>query len=82
MVSTDGADLERHSCDVWPVAVKWRQQGKEPHRPAVVVRPATPELVARLMRWATESGVPVTPWARLLGTAGRRCRSAAEWPST
>jgi alkyldihydroxyacetonephosphate synthase len=61
-LSTDGADLELHSCDAWPVAVKWRQQGKQPHRPAVVVRPATPELVARLMRWATESGVPVTPW--------------------
>jgi len=61
-VSTDDADLEMHSYDAWPVAVKWHQQGKEPHRPAAVVRPATVELVSRLMRWATESGVPVTPW--------------------
>jgi alkyldihydroxyacetonephosphate synthase len=61
-VSTEGSDLELHSYDAWPVAVKWHQQGKEPHRPAAVVRPATVELVSRLMRWATESGVPITPW--------------------
>jgi alkyldihydroxyacetonephosphate synthase len=61
-VSTVGADLELHSYDAWPMAVKWHQQGKEPHRPAAVVRLATVELVSRLLRWATERGVPVTPW--------------------
>jgi alkyldihydroxyacetonephosphate synthase len=66
-VSATIEDLALHSFDAWPVATKWRQQGKQPFRPAVVVRPTTVDQVVRLMAWASLRGVPVTPWG--LGSA-------------
>ena len=37
-VSATADDLRRHSYDVWPVTAKWRELGKQPYRPDVVVR--------------------------------------------
>ncbi len=61
-VSTDDDDLLRHSYDTWPVATKWRQQGKQLYRPDVVVRPLGTAEVSRLLAWAGKTGVAVTPW--------------------
>lgn len=51
-----------HAYDWWPVAAKWRQNGKMPCAPDAVVYPANVEEVARVLSWANEKGVPVTPW--------------------
>jgi len=61
-VSTGEADLDVHSYDCWPVAVKWRQQGKRPCAPVAVVRPLNIAEVSLLLSWASERGVAVTPW--------------------
>ena len=61
-VTRNDADLATHSYDCWPVAVKWRQQGKRPYAPAAVVRPRATDEVSRVLHWASERGVPVTPW--------------------
>jgi FAD binding domain len=61
-VSASVEDLRRHSHDVWPVTVKWQQQGKQPYRPDVVVRPSNTGQVRRLLAWAGREGVPATPW--------------------
>ena len=61
-VLTDVEDLELHSYDAWPVAAKWKGQGKQPYRPQVVVRPASAQQVAQVLRWASGQRVPVTPW--------------------
>ena len=53
------------SYDWWPVAAKWRQQGKQPYRPDVVVRPkawaSKPSAVVGQREWcagdAARSGV-------------------------
>ena len=61
-ITVNGADLDAHSYDWWPVAVKWRRQGKRPFAPEAVVRPHTIDEVSRVLRWASERGIPVTPW--------------------
>ncbi len=61
-VFTDDAALYNHSFDWWPVAAKWRQQDKQPYRPDAVVRPTTLDAISRLLVWANQRGVPVTPW--------------------
>ncbi|MCE7987065.1 MAG: FAD-binding oxidoreductase [Caldilinea sp. CFX5] len=61
-VFTDDEALQQHSYDQWPVATKWRQQGKQPCRPAVVVRAPTVDAICQLLRWANQQGIPVTPW--------------------
>ena len=61
-VISDSADLLSHSYDAWPVAAKWRQQGKQPYQPDVIVRPIDIVDVSRLLKWASENRVPVTPW--------------------
>ena len=38
-VIDEEAVISRYSYDRWPVAAKWLQQGKQPYRPDVVVRP-------------------------------------------
>jgi alkyldihydroxyacetonephosphate synthase len=62
VVSSTAEDLREHGYDVWPVATKWRQQGKEPYRPEVVVRPAEVGQVSRVLMWACRERVAVTPW--------------------
>ena len=60
-VIDEEAEISRYSYDWWPVAAKWRQQGKQPYRPDVVVRPKHVGEVSRLLSWASANGVPVTP---------------------
>jgi alkyldihydroxyacetonephosphate synthase len=55
-------ELSRHSYDWWPVATKWRQQGKQPYRPDAVVHPGETAEVSRILAWASQNHVPVTPW--------------------
>lgn len=61
-MSRDPDDLAIHSCDWWPAAIKRRQQDKMPMRPDVVVRPRNQDEVSRLLAWANQEGVAVTPW--------------------
>jgi alkyldihydroxyacetonephosphate synthase len=61
-VLTDAENLDQHSYDAWPVAAKWKGQGKLPYRPQVVVRPNGPQQVSQLLHWASQHGTPVTPW--------------------
>lgn len=51
-----------HAYDWWPVAAKWRQNGKMPCRPDAVVYPANVGEVSMVLSWASDKGVPVTPW--------------------
>jgi FAD/FMN-containing dehydrogenase len=51
-------ELLTYSYDWWPVAAKWRQQGKSPYRPEVVFRPTSTEEVSRLLRWASQTDNP------------------------
>jgi alkyldihydroxyacetonephosphate synthase len=59
---TDADSLDRHSYDAWPVAAKWKGQGKRPYLPQVVVRPESAQQVSQVLRWASQQRVPVTPW--------------------
>lgn len=61
-ISIRDDDLLGHSYDTWPVATKWRQLGKQEHRPDVVVRPLYTAEVSRLLYWASMTSVAVTPW--------------------
>jgi alkyldihydroxyacetonephosphate synthase len=61
-VLADAESLALHSYDVWPVAAKWKGQGKLPYRPQVVVRPASAQQVSQVLRWASQQHIPVTPW--------------------
>ena len=60
-VVDDEAEIALHSYDWWPVAAKWRRQGKRPYRPDVVMRPEGADDVSHLLSWASANGVPVTP---------------------
>ncbi len=53
-VSVKSADLEAHSKD---------ESIHPPHPPEVVVWPNSAEEISAILRWATEHGVPVTPWS-------------------
>lgn len=59
---TEEEVINKHSYDVWPVAAKWRNQGKRPFAPDVVVTAAGVEQISKLLRWASEHRIPVTPW--------------------
>ncbi len=61
-VLTSQEEIEQHSYDVWPAATKWKMQGKRLHAPEVVVRPTYASQVGRLLSWASERHIPVTPW--------------------
>ncbi len=61
-VLTGQEEILAHSYDAWPVAIKWRQQGKAPFHPDAIFRPNSTQEVSRLLAWAGENGVPVTPW--------------------
>ncbi|HTK08101.1 MAG TPA: FAD-binding oxidoreductase [Ktedonobacteraceae bacterium] len=54
--------IKAHSYDTWPVATKWKQQNKQPHRPDLVVRPTEVEQVRKVLSWANQKHIPVTPW--------------------
>jgi alkyldihydroxyacetonephosphate synthase len=61
-ISTANDDLLQHSYDTGPVAIKWRQQGKAEHMPDVILRPLDTDEVSRVLSWATQRKVAVTPW--------------------
>lgn len=66
-ISRADADIAAHSYDAWPVAIKWRQQGLQPCKPDAIVKPQTVDEVSAVLRWASETRTPVTPWG--LGSA-------------
>jgi alkyldihydroxyacetonephosphate synthase len=67
----DGSDeLDAHSLDRWPVAIKLGQQGRRPYRPEVIFRPVEEGEVSRLLAWASRAEVPVTPWGAGSGVVG------------
>jgi alkyldihydroxyacetonephosphate synthase len=70
VVKTDGNTIRQCSYDWWPVAQKWKQQHKQPFRPDAVVRPGTTDEVSRLLHWASENGIPVTPRGAGSGVTG------------
>jgi glycolate oxidase len=61
-VSTAKHDLEDHAHDEMPVA--------EPHPPEVVVKPADTQSVARLLKYANDNRIPVTPRGAGTGLSG------------
>ncbi len=61
-VDVTDACIADHSYDWWPVAVKWRQNGKAPCKPDAVVYPATSAEVSKVLTWADRKDVPVTAW--------------------
>lgn len=69
-ITVDTEEIKSHSYDVWPVAAKWKGQGKQPYKPDVVVRPYSVQEVSDLLTWATANNVPVTPWGLGSGVTG------------
>lgn len=61
-VLVDEETIDLHSYDAWPVAAKWKNQGKRPFAPDVVVQAHSAEQVSKILKWANEKNVPVTPW--------------------
>jgi alkyldihydroxyacetonephosphate synthase len=69
-VSTDPADLSAHAHDWWTLALLRQRRGDTFTLPAAVVRPASTEDVAVVLRWAQESGTPVVPFGGGSGVSG------------
>jgi len=69
-VFTGERELLDAGFDLWPVAVKWKNQGKHPYQPEAIVRPVSTEQVSRLMAWAAHRQVPVTPRGAGSGVTG------------
>lgn len=61
-VLLDEDTIEAHSYDAWPVGAKWKNQGKRPFAPDVVVQAQSAEQISKLLEWANQNHVPVTPW--------------------
>lgn len=61
-VSNDTEVIMKHSYDWWPVATKWRQQGKQPYKPDIVAYPNNIAEISEVLRWVNEHHVAVTPW--------------------
>ena len=68
--TTDADELTRFSRDAWPVAIKQEQAGQRPYLPELVFRPRFPEEVSEVLRWANQTGVPVTAWGAGSGVVG------------
>jgi len=69
-VSTDPVDRMRAARDMWPRSFLWERQGLAPAPPAVVVRPPSVEAIAAVLRFASNRGVPVTPYGAGSGVCG------------
>ena len=69
-VSTDAADLAAHSHDWWTLALLRERRGDDVPRPAAVVRPASPQDVSAVLRWAAETRTPVVPFGGGSGVSG------------
>lgn len=61
-IKVDEESILHHSYDWWPVTAKWKQQGKQPYRPDVIVYPETVEEIQELLKWANQHQIAVTPW--------------------
>ena len=61
-VSTSDADLAAHSSDWAPAEMLRGRRGETPELPSCVVRPASTQEVATLLRWAHETSTPLVPW--------------------
>ncbi|MCC6803336.1 MAG: FAD-binding protein [Anaerolineae bacterium] len=59
-ILTGDDTLREHSYDTWPVATKWRNQGKQPYRTDVAIRATSAEQIGRNLRWASQNRIPVT----------------------
>ncbi|MBN8595588.1 MAG: FAD-binding oxidoreductase [Anaerolineae bacterium] len=53
---------EQYAYDWWPVAAKWRNQGKSPLRPEIVVRAKEVADIQKLLGWANTHRIAITPW--------------------
>lgn len=62
VVFNDEESIKEHSYDTWAISVKWENQGKLFFPPDVVVKPKNTEQVSKILKWATENKIPVTPW--------------------
>ncbi len=69
-VSTDAADLAAHAHDWWTLALLRERRGDQVTLPAAVVRPASTEEVAAVLRWAQETRTPVIPFGGGSGVSG------------
>ena len=61
-VLTDSETITSHCYDAWPASVKWKNQGKRPFSPDVVVEAKSIDKVVEVLKWANERRIPVTPW--------------------
>lgn len=61
-MSQQEADILAHSYDAWPVSVKWKQQAKQPCKPAAIVWPKNTQELSATVLWANQQRIPLTPW--------------------
>jgi len=69
-VSVDPVDRLNAARDMWPKGFLWERQGLFPAPPDAVLRPASVEAIAAVVRFASERGVPVTPYGAGSGVCG------------
>ena len=69
-VATAPEVLDRYTADTYWKALAARAAGAPLGRPDLVVRPATDEEVAAVLRVASRHRVPVVPWGGGSGTQG------------
>ncbi len=69
-VRADAAERRAHARDCWPRLALAERTGVPSPEPDVVVRPTSTGEVAALLRWASASGVPVTPYGAGSGVVG------------
>ena len=62
--------LAAHAHDTWPLSLLRIHQGRLTSRPACVVRPASTDEVATVLRYANERRVPVVPYGGGSGVGG------------
>ena len=63
-------ETSQYSYDAWPIAEKWKQQGKQPHSPDVIVRPTNTAVLCRIVKWANAQDIPITPRGAGSGVTG------------
>jgi alkyldihydroxyacetonephosphate synthase len=69
-VRADAAELRAHARDCWPRLVLAERTGVASAEPEVVVRPRSTAEVAEVLRFATSTGTPVTPYGAGSGVVG------------
>ena len=69
-ISVEPEDLAAHAHDWWPLAFLRHRRGDVMSLPSAVVRPASTEEVATVLRWAQETTTIVVPFGGGSGVAG------------